>query len=112
MSKFVFLALERLPFDPNNPIGYLAAIILEYTILDYELYWIACTCALGVGAFLLAISLLKEIQCILHSINNSAKVKKHQSNELKVLFSEFIQVHAATKQLSIFQNNFLYLLPQ
>lgn len=59
---------------------------------------------LAIGICLFAIAITKEIQHILHSINEKARTNENQSNELKVLFTEYIKTHAAIKQLSITDN--------
>lgn len=100
MSPF-YLLQKRCPFDTNTPIGYLNAVILEYIILGYELFMIACNFALGIGAFWFANAIIKEIQRILHSINSKAKAQKKQSNELVVLFSDYIYTHGIEKQFSV-----------
>lgn len=102
MEYSVFSLLhKRLPFDWTNPIGYLIAVTIEYIILGYEYLINACNIGLGIGAYWIAISTTKEIQRILRSIKYKIHAKNNQSNdELKNLFSEFIEVHAVTKQLS------------
>lgn len=57
--------------------------------------------ALGIGLFLIAISVTKEIQSFLRSINRKAGAKNDQSKELKAMFLEFMDAHTAIKQLSI-----------
>lgn len=91
---------KRFPFDTNNPIGYLIAVILEYIIIDYECFIIACTLSFGIGACWFGASTTKEIQSILHSINDKTQTIECPTNELKILFSEFIDTHSAIKQLS------------
>lgn len=91
---------KRFPFDSNTPFGYLLADIIEYIVLCYAYLIIACTLALGIGVFCFAISVTKDIQRILHLVNDTAKANTNQSNELKLLLAEFNDVHAATKQLS------------
>lgn len=80
----------------------MVAVTIEYIILGYEYSIDASSVGLGIGAYLTAISMIKEIQRILHKINNKFQSGKDQSSvELKILFSEFIELHAVTKQLSI-----------
>lgn len=107
----VILSLvERLPFGWDNPLGYLIAIVLQYMFLFYEYVIIACSFGLLFGVFRIEMSGTKEIKRILHSIDHwqsNAQASKNQQNDLKVLFSEYIDAHAAVKQLSInsiFQN--------
>lgn len=84
---YFFYFKKRFPFDPNNPFGYLIAVIIEYIILSYEFLMNACFLGLLTGTFWVVISVTKDIQCILHSINGKAKAKAKAKN-------------AATKQLS------------
>lgn len=97
---FYSLSLKRFPFDTHNPIGYLIAFVVEYIVLAYEFFIVACTLALGIGTFWFGISITKTIQCILHAIGNQSQANK-QSNQLKVLFSEYVHAHAEIKQLSV-----------
>lgn len=103
--KFVkcpnFYLLKRFPFDWKNPIGYLLAITVEYIILAYECFVVACILALAFGGYWFVITGTEEIQCILHLIDDKSQSKKNESNELKALFAEFVDMHAFTKQLSI-----------
>lgn len=95
------MPFKRFPFAWNNPFGYLIAVTVEYTTCACEYFLGACTLALAIGTFWIAISMTKEIQQILLIINDEAKEKKIQSEQLNVLFSEFIDAHGIVKQLSI-----------
>lgn len=101
------LSFKRFPFDPYNPIGYMIAIILEYIMLGFNLFLISCTLSLGIGFYCFSISLTKEIQCMLHTINDKAQAKKNQSNDLRALFSDYIDNHSIVKQLSCISFNVL-----
>lgn len=93
---------KRFPFEWTNPIGYLVAVIIEYVIVGYEFSVDASVLALGIGAYWIGLAAIKEIQSILHTIKKRVQAKKHQSNrELKMLFTEFIELHGVAKQLSI-----------
>lgn len=70
-------------------------------MLCYSYFLIACTLALGIGAFWFIVSTTKEIKHILHSINDTAKAKKKQSDKVKILFAEYVNTHAVIKQLSM-----------
>lgn len=98
----IFLAFTRFLFDTNCPLGYFIAVIIEYFVVGYELIVVACTLALGIGAYWFAKSITKEIQRIRHSINDAAQENQNQSNELKLLISEYIHLHASMKQLSTY----------
>lgn len=93
---------KRFPFATNNPIGYLIAFAIEYIMFGYGFFAIACTLALGIGAFWFAITASKEIRLILHSINDEAHAKKRQPNKTKELISKYVDIHSAVKQFSIF----------
>lgn len=95
---------DRFPFDRNNPIGYLIAVVIEYIIIDYELLIVACTLGLGIGMYWFAISVAKEIKRILRSINIEAQTDEIPAIKVKILFSEYIDTQAAIKQLSIYLN--------
>lgn len=94
--------LKRFPFDSKNPVGYSIATFIEYIICGYEFFTAACTLAVVIGSYWVAISATREIRRILHSINHKTRANKNLSNEIKVLFAEFIDAHASVKQLSEF----------
>lgn len=100
LFNFFAYSSNRFPFDWTNPIGYSIAIFLEYIIWGYENFVVTSTLALGIGAYLFAIFATKEIQRGLHLINDKAHQNGHQSNELKILITDFIFDHGALKQLS------------
>lgn len=62
---------------------------------------IACTVAVAIGLYWFAISMVNDIQCILHAIHDKTQSNDNQSIELTALISEVISLHAITKQLSI-----------
>lgn len=95
----VFFAYKRFPFDWQNPIGYLIAMFFEYIILGYQIFIDGCILALAMSACWFIISATKEIQRILHSIKHTT-----HTNELIVLFAEFVDTHGVSKQLRIFQS--------
>lgn len=95
-----FLLCERFPFDTNNPIGYLTAVILEYVLIGYQYFVAACTLSLGIGAYWIAIPTTEEIRGILGSIKRDAEPNENSPNELKQMFAEYIHAHATIEQLS------------
>lgn len=101
-----FLLLKRFPFDWKHPIGYLSVSILEYIIMGYEFLLNASTLGLGIGTFWIAVSVTKELQRKLYSINDKAQSNgtQIQTNEMKVSFTQFIDAHVTIKQFSIFQS--------
>lgn len=74
--------------------------MLEYIALAYEFLIIACTLALCIGAFWFVISATKELQHVLHLINDKAHKNRNQSTEVKALLAEYIHAHGIVKQLS------------
>lgn len=96
-----FVLQHRFPFVWNNPMGYFAVIILEYIVLSYTYFLATCCLSHAVGVYWLVLAIIKEIRHILRSINEKAHTKKNQSNEIKTLLTEYIQTHAAVKQLSL-----------
>lgn len=100
-NKNTFSLEKRFPFDSNNPVGYLAAVSIEYVVLVYAYCMIACILGLGIGAFWFVIAVIKEIRRLLRLIRGKAKVKKNQSRKLKSFFFECVYTHAAIKQLSM-----------
>lgn len=99
MSDILFF--NRFPFDTDNPIGYLSAVILEYAMSAYEFFLVACTLALGIGEYCFAISASAQMQRFLSKMNDLARVNENQSNEIKLTFTQFIDAHGFVKQLSI-----------
>lgn len=99
-KKLHFLLFKRVPFEWNNPIGYLITFTFQYIVLGYEYLIIASTLGFLIGIYRFAVSVINEIQHILHAINDEAQTNEYQSRELKNIFSEYIHIHAAIKQLS------------
>lgn len=88
-----------MPFDWRNPIGYLVAVIIQFIIVAYEFFVIACTLSLAIGAFWFAISATKEIKRIVNSIDENTEHKGGEEIMFKE-FSTFIHMHSIVKQLS------------
>lgn len=81
----------------------MVAVAVEYIILGFEFSVIACTLALGIGAYCFGISAIKEIERLFNLINDEACGNENQPKELKASFSECIEAHVIVKQLSIFR---------
>lgn len=96
----LFALQNRFPFDSNNPSGYLIATILEYIVIGYEFFVIACTLAFAVGIIWFVISTIEEFKSCLHRINRTAQVNDIEPNKLKILFTQFIYAHGTINQLS------------
>lgn len=69
------------------------------TLLAMSLFTITAACmAVGIGTFLLTISMTNDIKDDLFSINKNAKSKRKRSSALKQL-SKLIQFHSDAKRL-------------
>lgn len=97
---FINFFFSRIPFDSKNPPGFLIAFTLQYIIISYELYVIACVLSLAVGAYLFAIAATNEIESGIHDINESTQIKPKNRLNFLQQFSIFISVHSTVKQLS------------
>lgn len=95
--------MKRFPFDWKSRRGYLVSIILEFMIWTYEHIVLSCTLSLAVGGYWLTISTTEEFQRIVSKLNDEAQKSVYESNALKILFAEFIDLHATIKQLSVCQ---------
>lgn len=99
---FIQLKIRRFPFDTKNPIGYLAACCLQYIHLAYETFFISNLVILAIGAFLFALTTIKDLRGILRSIDASCAKCKTEKNRLEILnqIREFVEMNSALKQLS------------
>lgn len=96
---YTFQSLIRFPFDWRNPIGYVAAITVQYVALLYDFYFIGIVLAFVVGTFLF---IRQSNNCtveMLHVIIDLNKTKEKRSQFFGE-FSKFIRLHSANKQLS------------
>lgn len=91
--------MKRIPFDWKNPTGYLLSTAAMLTCLNCASQCTASLMFLAVGAFIFAITFVKDMKCKLHTINEMVKDKKSRKHMYKEL-SEFIWTHANAKQLS------------
>lgn len=90
----------RFPFDTNNLIGYLIAVIAEYFFtLNLELF-IMSIMIIAIGSCVILISLAKDMQCGLNALNDSAMETEDESEDKAQLLNELIEFHANAKQLS------------
>lgn len=96
------LLIKRFAFDWNNPIGYLIAITIEYIILGYQGFTVACSLSLNIGEYLFAIAATEEFQRFAPIINDKAQSNDDRSSDLKAFLVEFINSHGIMKQLSTF----------
>lgn len=98
MIEFIF-TLRRFPFDTQNSIGYLIAIVIECILIWNVLLIAACTSSVTVGGALALIQLSNDMKETLNSFTLRAKLRKNRLRSLEQL-SEFIELHSNSAQLS------------
>lgn len=89
----------RFPFDTKYPFGYLIGIFIQYILVMYASFIMACSASIGIGSYLLVILAVKDMKHILRAINKQTKIKSEQS-KISELFTEFIGLHSVMKQFS------------
>lgn len=109
MFFFSFIVHWRFPFDTKNPIGYLVGVVLQYNLLMYAAFIVACSASLGISSHLLVMLAIKDIKSILRSINELSKTKSDEQLNISKEFTEFIQMHSTMKQFSKFWSPFVSL---
>lgn len=97
--------IVRYPFDWRNPFGYSIAFTLQYITLAYVFQFIALIASMGIGVFLLTISMVKDLKYTAKALN---KFNKNKSLSLEQ-FYEFIQYYSIVKQLSLYPWNMEYI---
>lgn len=91
----------RLPFDLKTPIGYLIAIVMLYYVLTFIYLFAAVVVSLEIGFYLLVMESIKDIKNSIGSINETAKLKRNQSQKIEEHLRDSIQFHTIVKGLSI-----------
>lgn len=91
--------ITRFPFDWKNPTGYLIAATMQFIMISYNLFYVACTTSLCVGTSLFLISVVNDLKSHTDLINNSAKSKKENRLQTLKLLSEFIDIHSISLKL-------------
>lgn len=94
--EFSFLFFHRFPFDMKNPIGYLLAFILLYILHINLLYFATCAFVIGVGIYMLVISVTKDLKNIVITFRDCVKTEPNPLLLSKHLF-DFIQFHSNVK---------------
>lgn len=103
MKLFLYwMKFPRFPFDTKNPEGYLAAFSLQYVHLAYEVFFVANLATLALGAFLFALTAIKDLKGILRSIDAHCVESKTTDEQLLALnqIRQFVEMHSGLKQLS------------
>lgn len=82
--------------------GYLAACSLQYVHLAYETFFMSNLVILAIGAFLFALTTIRDLKGVLNSINALSAKCKTEKDRLEVMtqIREFVQMHSALKELS------------
>lgn len=88
-----------MPFSWKNPVGYLVAASLESIMITYACFIATVMVSTCISSYLFEMSLTKDLNNILKSMNKNSKIKENRRN-LHAQFTEFVDVHSATKQFS------------
>lgn len=88
----------RFPFDWKTPFGYLIAFRLQYITLAHVFQFIALLVSVGIGFFLLTITMLKDLKRTVRALKSYNQNEMLSMNQLY----DFIKFHSITKQLSLF----------
>lgn len=86
--------------------GYTTASVLQTIMLTYTFFLVANTASFGIGCYLIAKIVTKEISNILHIADKRLAQKKEHSLAMK-RFIQLIEWHALMKQLSRLKSNLL-----
>lgn len=93
------IELYRFPFDEKNTIGYLAAILMEFFVIQWETRFVACFLNLALVVFMFSFVFASDIKNSVHTIDKSIKTKEPESVIIKQLI-EFVGMHCDAKKLS------------
>lgn len=93
------MTIQRFPFDSKTPIGYMVSFVLEYLMLMYVSYAVACILSIGFGAYSFIIAMTEDIKINVNITNDDIKIKKNRSKIVEQI-SDFIEIHSNAKQLS------------
>lgn len=104
-QSFESTTFARYPFDWRNPLGYLYAVAFQYIACVYVFTFLSCAIFFGIGAFLLAVSIIKVVRNDLKLFNENALADENRLLILKRLI-DFIENHSAVKKLSVSSQNF------
>lgn len=85
---------QRLPFDWRNPLGYVVAVAIQYTMTSYATIIGSAVIAIGIGSYLYVIASCKCIKGNLMSISH-----EWSTQNIFDQFIEFIEFHKFVKQL-------------
>lgn len=97
---FLYFQIDRYPFDWRNPVGFVFATVLQTITMLYVNLLISTGLSAGVGVYMWAMSMAKDIKNNLNLINEIAKSKRKRSNLLKLL-SVTVGYHSTSKKFRI-----------
>lgn len=107
--RYFQLEYRRVPFNLKSPFGYLIGTTLLWIAVTYLWLISIVYSIIGIAAYLHGTTITNDIKCVLKSIDRNAKTKTgHKETYQK--FSEFIEFHAATQQLSGFSWNLFFVM--
>lgn len=98
--RFRFNSIWRQPFNwHRHPIGYVFAVTSQWIAVSCVCFSVSILLAVGIAFFLLMFAITKDLKCILKVIEKNSCAKTRRKQIFKQ-FAEFIDLHAAIKQLS------------
>lgn len=98
-TLFFIVFLQRLPFDWQNPLGYVIAFILQY-ILTFNLFvTVLGILIFGAAICSMLISLVEDMKRDLDTLKASARAKCAR-REILMKFCHLIELHSNEQQLS------------
>lgn len=98
--EIYFHSFLRFPSFWNDPVGYLIAVVLQLVMIAYPMCYMGSFLSLAFAAFMLAISVAKELKGIAKSINKRLKNKREHPKLLK----QFIKFHGLQTDAKQFSN--------
>lgn len=91
--------IQRFPFDWKNPGGYLVAFSAEVILISCAAIAGALATNFGIGINLILISMAKDVEADMLSINQAIKNRPNRSQMVKQ-FKDFVRFCSDSKQLS------------
>lgn len=81
--------------------------------LGYECFFLSNLVTLGLGSFILALTAIKDIKQILRSMNDQCTKNRSRRKRLEAVkqLREFVQMHAALKELRISRFHLISAFP-
>lgn len=108
IANFLLNFHNRLPFDMENPVGYVFGVAMQCALFLNSTLISICSTSFVIAAYMFLSSLTNDIKDILQSINKSRKLKRNRLKSLSMI-SELIEFHSSVVQLSVFQKKIVFL---